>query len=372
MDMKYDTVIIGAGPAGAACGITLRKQGASVCAVDRAVFPRNKTCAGLVTAKTFGLINNLFDGEVTDKLFCDSTYDIKLFRKNREISSAVLDSKIRLVEREHFDNALVERYRELGGVLFEGESGIEIDHDKNIVRLSDGREIGYKNLVYSDGVLSMSRRLIKTDNRKLAFGVEVHIPKEKLPVDSVNLHFEYLGSGYIWVFPHGDTVCVGAADRYRNDNNIKSALTGFLTELGIDCEGMSFKGAFLPYGYIVPQNKLPENVMLAGDAGGFADPISGEGLYMSMRTGIYAAEAIMTKNPKQTYLEKTKRLRRIVRDGKKVQDIMYKPSVHKKLLTKAEGNSRILKFYYENVVDEYKYEYRGLRRFYSDYKKGKE
>ena len=56
MNYKYEAVVIGAGPAGAACGITLQQKGVKHCLVDKSVFPRSKTCAGLVTGKTFRLI----------------------------------------------------------------------------------------------------------------------------------------------------------------------------------------------------------------------------------------------------------------------------------------------------------------------------
>ena len=70
MDKFYDVVIIGAGPAGMGCAVELMKNGVSPCVIDKAVFPRKKTCAGLVTGKTYKLIEGIFDGMDTDGLFC--------------------------------------------------------------------------------------------------------------------------------------------------------------------------------------------------------------------------------------------------------------------------------------------------------------
>ena len=39
MNYKYEAVVIGAGPAGAACGITLQQKGVKHCLVDKSVFP---------------------------------------------------------------------------------------------------------------------------------------------------------------------------------------------------------------------------------------------------------------------------------------------------------------------------------------------
>ena len=106
MSVKYNTVIIGARPCGTACGITLQRRGISNCIIDKAVFPRRKTCAGLVTGKTFRLINKLFGEEDTDSLFCDSASQIRLLRGNDELVSAPLKNPVRLVKRFDFESGL--------------------------------------------------------------------------------------------------------------------------------------------------------------------------------------------------------------------------------------------------------------------------
>ena len=88
MAVKYDTVVIGAGPSGSACGITLQRRGIKNCLIDKAVFPRHKTCAGLVTGKTYKLINKLFGEDDTAGLFCDTTSRIRLFQRKRELVTA--------------------------------------------------------------------------------------------------------------------------------------------------------------------------------------------------------------------------------------------------------------------------------------------
>ena len=97
MDQHFDTVIIGAGPAGMGCGITLQKDHHNVCVIDKAVFPRNKTCAGLVTGKTYRLIKELFDGEEFDSLFCCTADTVKLYRKTELLASAPIKNSARLV-----------------------------------------------------------------------------------------------------------------------------------------------------------------------------------------------------------------------------------------------------------------------------------
>ena len=368
MTQFYDTMIIGAGPAGMGCGIALQKDRQNVCVIDKAVFPRNKTCAGLVTGKTYELIKTLFDGGDADDLFCYSSSTLKLYRKMQLLSEAKINNRARLVNRIDFDNALVEKYRSLGGSISEGESIIDVDYENSCVTVSNGDKIGYKHLIFADGALSMSHKLIGVDKRKMAFGIEAYVPSDQIHTDSVDLYFDCIDNGYLWVFPHGDTVCVGVANLYNKKTDYIKIIKSFLSDIGVDPEKQHYTGAYLPYGYVIPQDKLPHNVFLIGDAGGFTDPITGEGLYMSIKTGILAAEAIFTDNPKENYLCSVKPIALIVEEGKKVQNIFFSSMVQKVFLNKVKEKNGLVAYFYDNMVDEYRYDYRDIKKIYSDYK----
>ncbi len=367
---NFDIVIIGAGPAGMGCAIPLVKNHASLCVIDRATFPRDKTCAGLVTGKTYRLIVSLYDGEAPDDLFCFTSGSVRLFRRTELLVDAPLEHSVRLVNRKDFDNALVERYKQLGGTLYEGEAGLSIDYPAKRIILKNGDTVTYQYLLFADGALSLAHRLLKVDKRDLAFGIEAYIPSEKLSTDSIDLYFGYLDSGYAWVFPHGKTVCVGAADLYDRKTDYRRLLEVILADLGVDAADIPFKGAYLPYGTVIPQDDLDDNILLLGDAGGFTDPISGEGLYMALQSGAYAAKALLTTaEPKEAYLDYMDRLTRTVKDGKRVQKTFYSPPVHKLFLKKVVGKSALVSYFFEQMVEDYRYEYRDVRRLYSDYKK---
>lgn len=364
----YDTVIIGAGPAGMGCGISLAEAGREPCVIDKAVFPRNKTCAGLVTAKTERLIKELFADAYSDEIFCNSTDSIKLFQKSSELVEAPLSRPVHLVNRIDFDNSLVDRYKSLGGTILEGQRNSVVDYDNNRVTLSDGSEIGYNTIVFADGALSMAHDKLKVNKDRMALGIEAYIPSDRTDFKSVNIYFDYLKDGYMWAFPHGDTVCFGAANLFKKGVDYKALFMDFLNDLGVDYIGVEFIGAFLPYGYIVPQEKLPRNVILVGDAAGFADPISGEGLYMALKSGIYAAQAMQSDDPKSSYLKKVKQIIETVKDGAKVQKLFFSTAVQRTFLNKVKGKKGLVSFFFENQVDEYKYAYRDIRKLYGDYK----
>ena len=368
MTFQYDAVIIGAGPAGAACALTLQKRGANCCLIDKAVFPRHKTCAGLVTAKTMQLIRSLYPEDKVESLFCDSTSQIKLYRKTEELVKADLKKPVHLVDRTHFDNALVEEYKRIGGVMREGERGYQINYADNCITLSNGDVLSYDYLIFADGALSNAHKQLNIDRRKLAFGIETYVPADLMKVNSVDLYFDYLKTGYVWAFPHGDTVCVGAADQYNPKTDYKKLFSSILTDFGIRQVKLKYHGAFLPYGYVIPQDDLPDNTMLIGDAGGFTDPISGEGLYMAMKTGVTAAESLNTSAPKQTYLNAVQPLVSIIKEGTKARDTFYSPLVHKLFFRKVKGNKKAVAFFFENMVEDYRYDYSGMPQLLRDYK----
>ena len=368
MNHQFDTVIIGAGPAGTSCGIALQKKNHNVCVIDKAVFPRNKTCAGLVTGKTDQLIGTIFDKAEIDGLFCCKADRIKLYRKTELLTETRVKIPAKIVNRIDFDNALVSKYKSLGGNIKEGEHHLSVDYKKSCVTLSNGDIIRYKHIVFADGALSLSHKEIGVDKRKMAFGIETYIPSDQFSTDSVDLYFDCINKGYLWVFPHGDTVCVGVANMFNKSTDYKSILTDFLHSVGVDPEKQKYTGAFLPYGYVIPQEKLPANVILVGDAGGFTDPITGEGLYMALHTGMLAAEAICSGNVKTTYLESVKPVVSIVKKGKTVQNLFFLPAVQKLFLKKVAGKEKLVSFYYDNLVDEYHYDYRRIGELLKDHR----
>lgn len=369
MNHFFENLVIGAGPAGAGCGIALQKSGGSVCLIDKAVFPRQKTCAGLVTAKTYELLQSVFTEDELEGLFIDRAFAVQLFDKTRLLTTAPVKDGVRLVRRDIFDNALVEKYKSLGGTIFEGERRLRVDFKTNRVLLSNGRELRFNNLIFADGALSMAHKPLKVGREKLAFGIETHLPRRLMDINSVNLHFGYLDDGYIWAFPHGDEICVGAGGRFNKKKNFRKVLSTFLSDSGVNPEEVNFVGAFLPYGYAVPQEKLPKNTMLIGDAAGFADPISGEGLYMALQSGFYAAEAALTKAPKENYLESVSRFKKIVNEGRRTRKAFFSPAIQKLFIKKVEGKSDLVAYYFDNVVEHYRCDYGSLPKLFAEYKR---
>lgn len=109
-------------------------------------------------------------------------------------------------------------------------------------------------------------------------------------------------------------------------------LHAFLASLGLDGKSYEMKGAYLPYGKVVCQERGQDDVILIGDAAGYADPITGEGLYFALKSGTVAAETIASgaKNLRKSYLHAMKQSVKTIRQGKLLQRIFYRPTMQKR------------------------------------------
>ena len=426
MKSFYDHVIIGAGPSGMACALSLLKRGAEPLVLEKKVFPRPKTCGGLVTEKTFRLVKTLLGEDCEEEvLFCNQTSQASVYHKAEKLSQASFSTPVRFVRRDVFDHTLVLKYKKQGGCIQESCGAYTVDSKNSRILFEGGREIRYRNLIFADGALSQVRNqglilkegmLSQVPNRKsilsdevpnriqkrdsiqqedLLFGLEIFLPAELFPIKEVRLYFGYAEQGYLWAFPYGDEVCVGVETDYRRRTDAQKILVSFLKEQGIEtesphCEGtflpvglsrlqkergfeteaLRFKGAFFPAGIPFPQENLEPNVLCVGDAAGLADPISGEGLYFALLSGMAAAKALVNSgNPKQTYLESLKPVFRLLDEGCRLRRLFYQPFAQRWFVRHARGNRAFLTFFFERMVSRYGYAYGKPVGMYLDYKR---
>ncbi|HSR11310.1 MAG TPA: geranylgeranyl hydrogenase, partial [Thermodesulfobacteriota bacterium] len=106
--------------------------------------------------------------------------------------------------------------------------------------------------------------------------------------------------GYGWIFPTGESsanVGVGIAARALGKKNLQKLFAGFLSDRHLK---ERFRSARMVEGslraWLIPMGSFGRrrsrgNVLLAGDAGGFADVLTGEGIYHALRGGECAAQA---------------------------------------------------------------------------------
>ena len=276
-----DTLIIGAGPAGATCAYLLHKAGVECTLVDFATFPRDKVCGGGLTPKAYALLAELMPSL---KYNYRPITRIKLGLDHKPLNEIELPQEIRVVSRKEFDYALLQQYLEAGGLFIQDAFGSfeRQDDGRILVTLKSGRQVVCKHLVGADGANSRVRKQILGKYKENVLVLEQEIVHTSDAIEGV-VSRQY-DKGYYYLFPSVHCDMVGLCAKGMTPQRFREVLA----QLGI--QETLIKGANIP---VQEVDSGMDDVMLIGDAGGFANKLSYEGLYYAVATGRNAADAII-------------------------------------------------------------------------------
>lgn len=318
-------IVIGAGAAGLSAGITLLRNGIDCIMLDAFEYPREKLCGGLLTLKSYQYASNLISG--LDSVIKSKVCKTRINSKCRKVVELDTESPFYLTERKEFDLLLYEQYIRLGGTFIKDRV---TSISRNTVVTKSGNEYMYDFLIACDGVRGISRKYLSEVNKAVAFGVEVTLNKDEIKFceNQVILDVGLFDDGYLWVFPKGDIVTIGLAFTYKKGFDYVGALREYIKEeYNYEVQSGQIKGAFLPYLNGKSSTVSKElNMLVAGDAGGFIDSVTGEGIYYAMRTGVLAAEAIAseTKDPLGVYIDSVSEISKQISESKKLITTFYR------------------------------------------------
>ena len=315
---EFDVAVVGAGPAGTTAACLLQRAGHRVVLIDRCTFPREKLCGGCLSKKTLGIIRRIY-GDTRESLLEKGVIDYisgdyTIYLNNDEICAGVTDDPFCFVKRERYDSYLLGIARDAGVDVIEGQEVISINPDNNTLLTSSGRELRAEYIVGADGVHSRVRKYFpeshfrKEDwHQNLAMALEIRVRREGLReladagecpsflnenLRASHVFIDTARWGYDWIFPNTDEIIIGICGlEQRNEKSLTDEFQEFLSRLGLTEASSGISGYPLPYGNYL-RDPVYRNLILIGDAGGFADPILGEGLYFAHRTAEFAASAI--------------------------------------------------------------------------------
>lgn len=314
---EVDVIVLGAGPAGAAAAVAARGAGLSVALIDKAAFPRDKLCGGGLTGRAMATMARVFGtGPDPDETLL--TRHVRLVSGGRVLGDFPDAPGFGMVMRRHFDAGLKARAVGAGATDLTGCRVASIEAETRRVRLASGAEWSARVLIGADGANSAVARALygrAFDPRSVAFALEAEAPVRPgaaLEIDLAAAHW-----GYGWVFPKRGSLTVGVGGVEVRNPDLKGAMAAYLARHG--AAGLRCKGAFIPSG-AARSGRGP--VLLAGDAAGLCDPITGEGLAWAMESGALAGRAAAADDPGRAYamalapvaaeLRRAQRLARIV------------------------------------------------------------
>lgn len=312
MTETHDVVIVGAGPAGATAAHVLAQKGVSVLVLDKAAFPRDKLCAGLLTWKAVDVLERVF-AETPEALLATGVFNAavsgyRIRFRNHIIAGGEIFYPFHFTSRRVFDKHLLDRAVKAGADARLESRVTAVDPLSGAVRLADGREFRGRFVIGADGVASLVRAACPFDRAAWKAGLggamEFSLPRDDallagrvhqdLHAPHPTVYAGFLRAGYGWVFPHADRLVIGIGGHSaRHAKEFRSKFREFVEFLGLPGElADRAKGHGLPYGNYI-EAPWHGRVLLAGDAAGLVETLFGEGIYYALRSGELAGEAAL-------------------------------------------------------------------------------
>lgn len=299
--VRYDLLVIGAGPAGTTAARAAAQDGMKVLVIDKkAAIGEPVQCAGYVPKfirKEVGFDKGCIIQEV-DRM---KTYLPNGDRVEMAAPGYMLD-------RRMFDRDLASAAAEAGADINLGTAALS--RRGNVVlakRKGEKIEIGARVIIGADGPRSTVGKWINQVNSDFISAVQVEVPlNENMNCTEVYFNLEYTG-GYGWLFPRGRKANVGIGVKIRSGRrpvDVLRSLLGRLKAEGrveIDGELCLTRGLIPVNGYLAKTHV--KNILLVGDAGGQVNPMTGAGIFSAVccghMAGLTAASAIRRGTPNE-------------------------------------------------------------------------
>jgi len=324
---EFDVLIVGAGPAGSFAAERLARGGARVALFDGRAPQDAKACGGGVTSKALKAWPFLLEagGRTVD--------EVEMFAPAGGRVRLKLDEPFAIYSRRALDSHLRERARQAGAKIFEGRVSASTEREAGgswTVRARGGESWGGKVLVAADGANSpVARRLagpLANSEMEVAFGYRT--PLVEGEVAPTVIAFLPGWAGYAWAFPRLDHISFGIAtaqdafDHKALDRILWDFMVGYYrtrddpgAQLWRGAAGGVADGGEVEAGLRRVADRYaaripgltPETLerrraagdgwALLGDAAGFADPVTGEGIFYALRSAELFADAFLAGRP---------------------------------------------------------------------------
>jgi geranylgeranyl reductase family protein len=299
---NYDVIVVGGGPAGATGAMCCARSGFRVLLLEKMVFGRHKVCGGVLPLVAPDIIEQIVQASIPADVMSDPPQlGLTYVPPSGKVNGGRLTGyTVHNIDRDRFDMWMIDLALDAGAEVlfstkltsFREENGISVHAD------SKGRDTSLRTrfLIGADGVRSTVRKCLFPDvaDPVMIVGQEVWHGTGDYSNDFYELFKGSISPACSYLIPKHGQVFIGTGVLSKSEPTIAAALRLLRTWLKeesifVGNEMVGHERWAIPFGNIV---RGKGNVILAGDAAGLCNPLSGEGIRLAVESGEAASISI--------------------------------------------------------------------------------
>ena len=285
----YDTIIVGAGPAGLTAAKFLAANNQRVLVLEKNKVVGDKVCAGGLTLKDF-------EEATLPRFIAEREFNsANLYIGSHKVKLELEKPWIWTCSRKRLGKWQKEEAERFGAEILLNSEVVEIKNDSLLT--DTGERFYFKYLIGTDGSISIVRKFLGIPIKKVLIAMEYFVPQNQHQFPELEVFFELnkFGPAYASIFPHQQYSWIGvcADPKILRTKKLKNNMDDWCRSKGINPQNFELKSAPINYDY---QGVEFGNIFLVGDAAGLASGFTGEGMHPAMISGLEVARKIINPN----------------------------------------------------------------------------
>jgi menaquinone-9 beta-reductase len=295
----HDAIVVGAGPGGSAAAHFLAARGLDALLLDRADFPRDKTCGDGLTPRALRVLDNMRILDEVAAAGCPvAAYEV-VAPNGRSTRATIPNAGALVVPRFILDEMILRRAIQSGATFRPKVTITRLEASQNGVdaHTASGDIVHGRVAVIATGaataVLKQSGILARQPRSMLAARAYFESERGIAPVFQLSFRAAPM-PGYGWVFPVEDkraNIGVGYLP-HRASPPTAVAFQRFVDSLAGVRQLSPFKGYPIRVDFLHAPT-FGQRTLLIGEAAGLVNPLTGEGIDYALESGQIAAEHVV-------------------------------------------------------------------------------